>query len=194
MTKITDAQFKALWAAFKRQGAMYGRTGGLMGGAYRRMCERMARERLLNDRPPFTITLKGMHALHDACRARWAKSGSMADQQNLTEVEAVMNPPAVAPAPAMRPYQIETQKAIAALIRRPTSDAVEMLIETSTTAAAMANEKMTFDRAVEFVSRFTARPVHRDHIRTFLDVIASMTADDFDRLDEIRCYLRGESL
>lgn len=87
--ELTKPQFKALWAAFKKDGAMYASVGR-MGGGYRRMCERMAEQNLLNDCPPFPITLKGMRTLHAACKARWAKSGCMAYQDDLREVESAL--------------------------------------------------------------------------------------------------------
>jgi hypothetical protein len=61
-----------------------------MGGAYRRMCLRLAKENLLSPKPPYPITLKGMLALRDACKARWAKDGCMAYQQDLEEVERAL--------------------------------------------------------------------------------------------------------
>ncbi len=87
--KLTKPQFKALWSAFKKDGAMCAPTSR-MGGGYRRMCERMAKENLLNDCPPFPITLKGMRVLHAACKARWATGGCMAYQDDLNEVEAAL--------------------------------------------------------------------------------------------------------
>jgi hypothetical protein len=90
MTTLTKQQFKALWAAFKKNGAWYGRTGGAMGGAYRRMCKRLADQHLVSASAPYPITRKGMVALHDACRVRWAKSGCMAYQDDLNEVEAAL--------------------------------------------------------------------------------------------------------
>jgi hypothetical protein len=89
MDSLSKPQFKALWAAFKRGGAVYGVATG-MGGARRRMIERMAKEHLLNDCPPFPITLKGMRTLHAACKARWAKDGCMAYQDDLKEVEVAL--------------------------------------------------------------------------------------------------------
>ena len=84
---MTKTQFKALWAAFKKNSAWYGRTGGAMGGAYRRMCQRMATEGLVSASAPYPITRKGMIALRDACRTRYAKSGCMAYLDDLRDVE-----------------------------------------------------------------------------------------------------------
>lgn len=88
--KLTKPQFNAMWSAFKAGGAWYGRRGGAMGGAYRRLCDRLAAQGLVSSNPPYPITRKGLDALCDACRARWAKSGCMAYQQDLVEVEAAI--------------------------------------------------------------------------------------------------------
>ena len=88
--QLTKPQFKALWAAFKKNGAWYGH-GSKMGGANYRMIQRMVKDNLLSDRPPFPITLKGMRALHEACKARWAKDGCMAYQDELKEVEKALH-------------------------------------------------------------------------------------------------------
>lgn len=86
---LTPTQFKALWAAFDRNGAWYGRQGGAMGGAYRRMCLRMAEGKLalVSRQPPYPITVTGMRVLREACHARWAKHGCMAYQDDLKKVE-----------------------------------------------------------------------------------------------------------
>jgi hypothetical protein len=89
---LSKPQFKALWTAFKKGGAAYVSTSR-MGGANRRMIERMANLNLLNEDPPFPITLKGMRALHSACRERWAKRGCMAYQDDLKEVETALRIP-----------------------------------------------------------------------------------------------------
>lgn len=90
MTKLTKQQFAALWAAFDKDGAWYGRRGGAMGGAYRRMCNRLADQKLVSASAPFPITRDGMKVLHEACRVRWAKSGCMAYQDDLKQVETAM--------------------------------------------------------------------------------------------------------
>ncbi len=89
MDSLTKPQFEVLWAAFKKNGGAYAR-GNRMGGARRRMMERMAKESLLNDNPPFPITLKGMRALHAACEARYRKHGCMAYLDDLKEVEKAL--------------------------------------------------------------------------------------------------------
>jgi hypothetical protein len=96
MTKLTKPQFNALWSAFKANGAWYGRTGGLAGGAYRRLCERLVAQGLVNARPPYPITSAGLTVLREACRVRWAKDGCMAYQQDLTEVETAMKAAGIA--------------------------------------------------------------------------------------------------
>jgi hypothetical protein len=87
---MTKQQFNALWSAFKAGGAWYGRRGGAMGGAYRRLCERLAAQGIVSRNPPYPITRKGLDALRDACRVRWAKDGCIAYQQDLEEVEAAI--------------------------------------------------------------------------------------------------------
>lgn len=87
---LTKPQKRALWAAFEKNGAIYGKHGSNAGGAYRRMCERLAEQRLVNDSPPFPITLKGMHALLEAyTQGNTERYGpSMAD---LDKAERIMN-------------------------------------------------------------------------------------------------------
>lgn len=87
---MTKQQFNALWSAFKAGGAWYGRRGGAMGGAYRRLCERLAAQGFVSRNPPYPITRKGLDALCDVCRARWAKGGCVAYQDDLAEVEAAI--------------------------------------------------------------------------------------------------------
>jgi hypothetical protein len=63
--ELTARQVAALKAARDKGGAVYGRgRAGLMGGAYRRMCERLAERGLVEDRPPFPITDAGRAALY----------------------------------------------------------------------------------------------------------------------------------
>ena len=87
---MTKQQFAALWAAFEKRGAWLGRRGGLIGGSYRRMCNRMVADGLLDRTPPYPITRKGMQHLRAACYARWANHGCMAYQDDLKQVEAAM--------------------------------------------------------------------------------------------------------
>lgn len=63
--QLTARQIDALRAARDKAGAIYGkgRKSG-MGGAYRRMCERLAERGLVEDHPPFRITDAGRAALH----------------------------------------------------------------------------------------------------------------------------------
>jgi hypothetical protein len=89
--KLTKPQAKALWAAFAHNNALNTRTGR-MGGANRRMVERMAADNLLNDNPPFPITLKGMRALESHLRAVWARDGRVSDLADLTRVEDALKP------------------------------------------------------------------------------------------------------
>lgn len=89
--KLTKPQAKALWAAFAHNNALRTRTG-IMGGANRRMVERMAADRLLNDKPPFPITLKGMRVLETHLRAVWARHGRVSDLADLTKVEDALRP------------------------------------------------------------------------------------------------------
>jgi len=86
---LTKPQFNALWAAFKKGGGHYA-PGGNMGGAKRRMLSRMAKANLLNDNPPYPITLKGMRTLYEACKTRWALDGCMAYLEDLKEVEKAL--------------------------------------------------------------------------------------------------------
>jgi len=88
--KLTKQQFAALWSAYKCKGAWYGRTGGLMGGAYRRLCKRLAEGHLVSASAPYPITIRGMRVLQKACQKRWAKDGCLAYQQDLAELEADM--------------------------------------------------------------------------------------------------------
>lgn len=83
---FTERQVDALKAAFKKNGAVYVRGNG-MGGAYRRMLERMADDGYLAEYAPFPITLKGLIALRDYHRARWGESGCEAYRLDLEEVE-----------------------------------------------------------------------------------------------------------
>ena len=61
---LTSRQIQALVAARDKGGAVYGRGhASLMGGAYRRMCEKLALAGLVEDFPPFPITDLGRQAL-----------------------------------------------------------------------------------------------------------------------------------
>lgn len=88
--KLTVNQQKALAFAFKKGGAWYGQRGSRAGGAYSRMCERMADMGLVGRDGPHGITVKGLVVLHDLWRARWARHGCMAYQMDLQEVEAAL--------------------------------------------------------------------------------------------------------
>lgn len=87
---MTKTQFAALWAAWKKNGAWFGRKGGAMGGSYRRMCERMAKDGLISAMAPYPITVKGMRHLREACAARWIDEGRMAYWDDLKEIEVAM--------------------------------------------------------------------------------------------------------
>lgn len=61
--KLTAPQFAALKAAHNNNGAFYGNTPSHVGGAYRRMCRRLAGLGLLDEKPPHRITNAGLRAL-----------------------------------------------------------------------------------------------------------------------------------
>jgi hypothetical protein len=63
IVSLTPAQIIALRAAKNKGGAWYGRARNLKGGAYRRMCERLSEMKLVSDRAPFEITLRGIRVL-----------------------------------------------------------------------------------------------------------------------------------
>lgn len=62
---LTRAQLEALVAARDDGGAVYATRGirGRMGGAHRRMCERMVSMGLLSSSPPFPISRFGIKVL-----------------------------------------------------------------------------------------------------------------------------------
>lgn len=86
--QITPNQKKALAAAFKMGGAWYGRRGSCAGGAYARMCKRMADLGLLSANAPYDITHDGLVALRDLWAKRWAIHGCEAYRLDLEAVEA----------------------------------------------------------------------------------------------------------
>ena len=88
--KLTPTQKKALAAAFKKGGAWFAHRGSNAGGAYRRMCARLAGLGLLETRAPYAITPLGLLALRDIWAARWARHGCMAYQLDLEAVEAAI--------------------------------------------------------------------------------------------------------
>src|SRR5690606_35624467 len=87
---LTKAQTKALEAAFAKGGAWYGLKGSRAGGAYYRMCGRLASLGLVENSGPHPITLKGLQALRDIRAKRWAHHGSMATLIDLEKVEAAI--------------------------------------------------------------------------------------------------------
>lgn len=91
MARLTPRQKTALAAAFKKGGAWYGLRGSSAGGAYRRMCERLAALGLLQSRAPYEITPRGLIALRDIWAARWARHGCMAYQIDIEAVEAAVS-------------------------------------------------------------------------------------------------------
>jgi hypothetical protein len=86
---LSKPQFKALWAAFTKGGAVYNGTRR-MGGGFRRMVDRMAEQNLLSEYPPFPITIKGLRSLHAACEARYRKDACMAYLDDLRAVEKAL--------------------------------------------------------------------------------------------------------
>lgn len=87
---FTSNQKRALAAAFKNGGAWYGHRGSNAGGAYRRMCERLANLGLLQSVAPYEITPRGLAALRDIWDARWRRHGCVAYQLDLEAVEAAV--------------------------------------------------------------------------------------------------------
>lgn len=87
---LTKKQVAALNAAFTKGGAWYGRKGGLAGGAYRRMCFRLADLGLVSENPPYPITQAGLNVLRDERAKRWADHGSMATLLDLEAVEKAL--------------------------------------------------------------------------------------------------------
>jgi hypothetical protein len=73
---FSTPQIKALVFGFLKKGASYA-PGFRTGGAYRRMCERLAADEYLGEHPPFPITVKGLVALRELAagqsRRRYAK-------------------------------------------------------------------------------------------------------------------------
>jgi hypothetical protein len=66
--KLTAQQRRALEAARDQGGAWYGSKGlGRAGGAYARMCERLAERGLVEAKPPYAITAEGLAALMRPC-------------------------------------------------------------------------------------------------------------------------------
>lgn len=88
--RLTPTQKKALAAAFKKGGAWFAHRGSNAGGAYRRMCARLAGLGLVETRAPYAITPLGLLALRDIWAARWARHGCMAYQLDLEAVEAAI--------------------------------------------------------------------------------------------------------
>lgn len=89
MSRYTKAQITALTYAFTKNGAMFAPVNRT-GGAYRRCVERLAAEHLLNDEPPFRLTVKGLKALYEIRSAKWAKHGCMAYLNDLQAVERAL--------------------------------------------------------------------------------------------------------
>lgn len=89
MTTYTKSQIKALNYAFDKAGALYA-PHVLMGGAFRRCCERLVEQGLLGDEPPFAITMRGLLALRDIRAAKWADHGAMAYLDDLKKVESAL--------------------------------------------------------------------------------------------------------
>lgn len=89
MASYSKSQIKALTYGFKKGGALYA-PHTLMGGAFRRCCERLVSQGLLNDDPPFGITMRGLNVLRDIRAKKWADSGCMAYLDDLKEVEAAL--------------------------------------------------------------------------------------------------------
>lgn len=87
---LTKKQTEALVASFKKGGAVYGRRGNLMGGAYTRMCHRLVEMGLVGENPPHAITVKGLVVLRDLWARRWGKQGCMAYLEDLRSVEAAL--------------------------------------------------------------------------------------------------------
>lgn len=85
----TKSQIKALNYAFDKGGALYA-PHVLMGGAFRRCCERMVDQGLLGDEPPFGITMRGLRILRDIRTAKWAGHSAMAYLDDLKKVEAAL--------------------------------------------------------------------------------------------------------
>ncbi|NTI22394.1 hypothetical protein G6M87_11045 [Rhizobium rhizogenes] len=90
MRTFTEAQTRALVAAFEKKGAWYGRTGRLMGGSWRRMCERLAADGLVHDSAPFQITFKGLEALREIRLRKFGKHGCEAFRLDLEKVTAAI--------------------------------------------------------------------------------------------------------
>ena len=88
--QLTATQTKALEAAFKKNGAWYGSRGNQMGGAWRRMCLRMAEAGLVAETAPFPITMAGLVALRDVYLKRWGRHGCMAYQMDLETVDKAL--------------------------------------------------------------------------------------------------------
>lgn len=86
---LTARQTAALAAAFTKKGTWYGNRNNT-GGAYRRMCLRLADDGLVNENAPFPITVKGMVVLRDVWARRWGKHGCMAYQMDLEAVEKAL--------------------------------------------------------------------------------------------------------
>lgn len=87
MTAYTKSQIKALSYACDKGGALYA-PHTLMGGAFQRCCERLVKQGLLGDEPPFDITIRGLLALRDIRVAKWANYSCMAYLEDLKQVEA----------------------------------------------------------------------------------------------------------
>lgn len=87
---LTTRQEQALAAAFKQGGAWYGKRGNLMGGAYLRLCHRLAALGLVNEDAPYAITVTGLIVLRNLRAQRFAKRSCMAYQDDLRDVEAAL--------------------------------------------------------------------------------------------------------
>jgi len=105
-------------------------------------------------------------------------------------------------APKLRAYQQEMLDYVAhrheLVEQRPTAPVVDALKASSALVAEAVTEETkvrTFDKATAIMSRFlfaSGKPVSRENVRFMLDVICMMNDQDFDDLDLIRQWLRGE--
>ncbi len=87
---LTKNQQAALAGAFTKGGAWYAKRGSSAGGAYYRMCRRLADMGLLTEHGPYEITPKGLSALRDIRSRKWGKHGSMATLADLEAVDAAL--------------------------------------------------------------------------------------------------------
>lgn len=84
---VTSRQLQALEAAFEKGGAWYGLKGSRAGGAYSRLCGRLAMLGLVERNSPYAITIKGMEVLRYRRAVKYAKHGSMASLLDLEKVD-----------------------------------------------------------------------------------------------------------